>query len=262
VSASGGAPGGSRARAAVGVVGELLVTAGLLTLLFVVWQLYWTDFTSGRAQAAEVDQLRSRWAAAAPATPGTATPGPATPGAGSSPAVTPGAPSAPAVSVDVTPPQGDAFAIAYVPRFGSDYAVPVVEGTGTADLQEGIGHYRGSALPGQVGNLALAGHRVTYGKPFNLIADLQDGDAVVVATATQWFTYRVQSHEIVRPSQVSVIAPVPDQPGATPTQAWLTMTACHPMHSARQRYVVHALLESVQDRSAGPPASLAPVAQG
>jgi len=249
VSAAGSAPGGSRARAAVGVVGELLVTAGLLTLLFVVWQLYWTDFTSGRAQAAEVDQLQSRWATSAPATPGTV------------PA--PGAPAAaPGVAVDVTPPQGDAFAIAYVPRFGSGYAVPVVEGTGTSDLQEGIGHYRGTALPGQVGNLALAGHRVTYGKPFNLIADLQDGDAVVVATATQWFTYRVQSHEIVRPSQVSVIAPVPDQPGATPTQAWLTMTACHPMHSARQRYVVHALLESVQDRSAGPPASLAPVGQG
>jgi len=249
VSAPAGAPRGSRARTAVGVVGELLVTAGLLTLLFVVWQLYWTDFTSGRAQAAEVDQLRSRWAASAPAAPGPV----ATPGA---------APSTPGVSVDVTPPQGDAFAIAYVPRFGPDYAVPVVEGTGTSNLQEGIGHYRGTAMPGQVGNLALAGHRVTYGKPFNLIADLQDGDAVVVATATQWFTYRVQSHEVVRPSQVSVIAPVPDQPGATPTQAWLTMTACHPMHSARQRYVVHALLESVQDRSAGPPASLAAVGQG
>ncbi len=58
------------------------------------------------------------------------------------------------------------------------------------------------------------------------------------------------------PKQVSVIAPVPDQPGATPTQAWLTMTACHPMHSARQRYVVHALLESVRNRADGPPSSL------
>ena len=82
---------------------------------------------------------------------------------------------------------------------------------------------------------------------------------VVVATATQWFTYRVTAHEIVSPKQVSVIAPVPDQPGQAPTQAYLTFTACHPMHSARQRYVVHALLESTQDRSAGPPASLAAV---
>jgi sortase A len=236
-------------RRITSVVGELLVTAGVLTLLFVVWQLYWTDLTSGRVQAATVTSLEQQW---------DATPAP-TPGA-SAPASAPSA--APTVDVDETPPTGDAFAIVHVPRFGSDYAVPVVEGTGTAELQEGIGHYADAALPGQVGNFAIAGHRVTYGKPFNLIADLQDGDAVVVATATQWFTYRVQSHEIVSPKQVSVIAPVPDQPGATPTQAWLTMTACHPMHSARQRYVVHALLESVQDRSAGPPASLTAVGQG
>ena len=232
-------------RATVGVVGELLVTAGVLTLLFVVWQLYWTDVTSGRAQAATVTSLQQTWDT-----------GPA-PTAGAPAAPT--APAAPVPDVDQTPPTGDAFAIVYVPRFGGDYAVPVVEGTGTEELKEGIGHYAGTALPGEVGNLALAGHRVTYGKPLNLIADLQDGDAVVVATATSWFTYRVTGHEIVSPKQVSVIAPVPDQPGAEPTQAFLTFTACHPLHSARQRYVVHALLESVQDRSAGPPASLAAV---
>lgn len=225
------------------MVGELLVTAGVLTLLFVVWQLYWTDVTSGRAQAATVSSLEQTW---------DTTPTP-------EPTASATVPATPVPDVDQTPPTGDAFAIVYVPRFGSDYAVPVVEGTGTEELKEGIGHYAGTALPGEVGNLALAGHRVTYGKPLNLIADLQDGDAVVVATATRWFTYRVTAHEIVSPKQVSVIAPVPDQPGQEPTQAYLTFTACHPMHSARQRYVVHALLESEQDRSAGPPASLAAV---
>ncbi|MFB9377190.1 class E sortase [Kineococcus gynurae] len=229
-------------RRAVSVLGELMVTAGVLVLLFVAWQLWWTDVTSGRAQAATVAELQQEWSADRPATPAPADPA---------------APVAP--DVDQTPPQGDAFAILYVPRFGRDYAVPIVEGTATDDLKEGIGHYDGTAMPGEVGNLALAGHRVTYGKPFNLIADLQDGDAVVVATADRWFTYRVRSEEIVSPRQVSVIAPVPDRPGETPTEAWLTMTACHPMHSARQRYVVHALLESVTDRSAGPPASLAAV---
>ena len=230
-------------RRAVSAAGEVLVTAGVLTLLFVVWQLYWTDLTSGHAQAATVTSLQQQW----DATPVTPAPTATATGTATLP------------DVDLSPPSGDAFAILHVPRFGSDYAVPVVEGTGTADLKEGIGHYTGTAMPGQVGNLALAGHRVTYGKPFNLVADLQPGDAVVVATATQWFTYRVRSSQIVSPAQVSVIAPVPDQPGAAPTQAWLTMTACHPMHSARQRYVVHALLESVTDRSAGPPASLAAV---
>jgi sortase A len=238
-------------RRVTSAVGELLLTAGVLTLLFVVWQLYWTDLTSGRAQAATVTSLQQQW---------DATPAPTASAPASAP--TSGPTPGPTVDVDETPPTGDAFAILYVPRFGSEYAVPVVEGTGTTELKEGIGHYADAAMPGEVGNFAIAGHRVTYGKPFNLIADLQDGDAVVVATADRWFTYRVQAHEIVSPKQVSVIAPVPDQPGQTPTQAWLTMTACHPMHSARQRYVVHALLESVQDRSAGPPASLAAVGQG
>ncbi|WP_380171983.1 class E sortase [Kineococcus sp. DHX-1] len=225
-------------RRAVSVLGELLVTAGVLTLLFVVWQLYWTDLTSGRAQAATVSSLEQRWERAAP-TPASTTPA-----------------ADPPVDPVAVPAVGQPFAILHVPRFAADYSVPVVEGTGTEELKDGIGHYTQAVMPGQVGNFAIAGHRVTYGKPFNQIAELQDGDAVVVETATQWLTYRVQSHEIVSPKQVSVIAPVPDQPGATPTQAWLTMTACHPMHSARQRYVVHALLESVRNRADGPPSSL------
>ena len=229
-------------RRAVSVLGELLVTAGVLTLLFVVWQLYWTDLTSGRAQAATVSSLEQRWERAPSAPP--TTPSETAPAAD------------PPVDAVAVPPVGEPFAILHVPRFAADYSVPVVEGTGTEELKDGIGHYTQAVMPGQVGNFAIAGHRVTYGKPFNQIAELQDGDAVVVETATQYLTYRVRSHEVVSPKQVSVIAPVPDQPGATPTQAWLTMTACHPMHSARQRYVVHALLESVRDRADGPPASL------
>ncbi|WP_432573096.1 class E sortase [Kineococcus sp. SYSU DK005] len=227
-------------RRAVGVLGELLVTAGVLTLLFVVWQLYWTDLTSGRAQAATVSSLEQRWdAAPAPAAPEPAASGPVVP------------------DVDQSPPTGDAFAIAYVPRFGADYAVPVVEGIDAEELEEGIGHYPGTAMPGEVGNFAIAGHRVTYGKPFNRVAELREGDAVVVATAERWYTYRVRRWRIVSPTAVEIVAPVPDRPGERPTEAWLTMTACHPMHSARQRYIVYAQLESVQDRAAGPPASLA-----
>ncbi|WP_432503388.1 class E sortase [Kineococcus arenarius] len=232
-------------RRAVGVLGELLVTAGVLTLLFVVWQLHWTDLTSERAQAAAVDALQERW---------DATPAP------TASAAAPSASAAPAVpDVDQSPPTGDAFAIVYVPRFGSDYAVPVVEGIGAEELEDGIGHYPGTAVPGAVGNFAIAGHRVTYGKPFNRVAELQEGDAVVVATAERWYTYRVRRHRIVSPTAVEITAPVPDRPGEQPTEAWLTMTACHPMYSARQRYIVYAQLESSQDRAAGPPASLAAV---
>ena len=240
----GARPARSALQAVASLTGELLLTAGALVLLFVVWQLHWTDLASGRAQQRTVAELQADWASA-PAAP--ATPAPAVPEA---PA------PAPTRSVDTTPPQGRAFAILYVPRFGDDYAVPVLEGTGSTVLQQGIGHYRGTAGAGEVGNFALAGHRVTYGKPFHLIAELRPGDPVVVATATDWFTYRVTDSEVVSPSAVRVIAPVPDRPGEEPTEAVLTLTACHPMHSARQRYVVHAELESSRPRADGPPEAL------
>ncbi len=123
-------------------------------------------------------------------------------------------------------------------------------------LQAGVGHYDGTALPGDVGNFAVAGHRTTWGAPFNPIAELVDGDAVVVETAEEFHVYRVAATEIVLPTDVRVIAPVPSLPGEEPTEAWLTMTSCHPMFSARQRYVVHASLESSTPRVDGPPAAL------
>src|ERR671933_818200 len=117
-------------------------------------------------------------------------------------------------------------------------------------------------MVGGVGNFALAGHRVTYGKPLNRIAELQVGDPVVVETGDAWYVYRVTGHEVVTPDRVDVIAPVPGQPDAAPTQRIITLTACHPEFSARYRYVVHGVMESWQPRSAGAPAVLAAGAQG
>jgi sortase A len=97
-------------------------------------------------------------------------------------------------------------------------------------------------MPGAVGNFAIAGHRTTYGKPFNRIAELQVGDPIVIRTQHAWYVYTVTSTEIVDPGQVGVIAPVPDKPGATPTARMITMTTCTPMYSASQRYVVHGEL--------------------
>ncbi len=134
----------------------------------------------------------------------------------------------------------------HVPRFGTGYQPrPVLEGTSQTLLEDGVGHYPGTALPGAVGNVALAGHRVTYGKPFNQVAELVTGDAVVLETEEAWFTYRVTTSEIVGPRDVDVIAPVPGDPTAVPTERMLTLTTCHPMFSARERYVVHAVLDGV-----------------
>jgi len=215
-------------RRALGWAGELLVTAGLLLLLFVAWQLWWTDVVADARQQQSVSALEERFAA----------------GEGGRAPASSGSPV----------PEG-AFAVLRVPRFGADYARPVIEGTGRDVLAEGVGHYAGTAGPGEVGNFAVAGHRTTYGRPFHDVDLLVTGDRVVVETATQVSVYEVTGHEIVLPGEVEVIAPVPGAPGEVPDAAVLTMTSCHPRYSATQRFVVHASLVESVPRAAWDPAS-------
>lgn len=237
---------GDVVRTGVRGVGEVMITAGLVLLLFVAWQLWWTDVEANRAQAAITDGLHERWGDVDEVPPSSDTaPPPAAPPLGPPPEV-------------AVPAPGAAFAIIHVPRFGSDYQPrPVVEGTALSLLEDGVGHYAGTALPGQVGNVALAGHRVTYGRPFNLVAELEPGDAVVLETADAWLTYRMRSSTIVTPDRVDVIAPVPEQPGVQPTERLLTLTTCHPMYSARERFIVYAVFDTWQPKSFGRPESLA-----
>lgn len=209
---------------AIGVVGEVLVTLGVLVLAFLAWQLWWTDVVADGEQAQAVSGLEQRFAASTAST-------------------------APEVTAQV----GQAFATIRIPRFGADYVRPVIEGTAKAQIDAGVGHSPGTAMPGRVGNFATAGHRVTYGKPYNLIHTLRPGDAIVVETAAGWSVYRYQRHRIVTPDQTEVLAPVPDRPGVAPTQAWMTLVACHPPFSARERYVGYALLERFVPRDEGPP---------
>ena len=212
-------------RGVAGLLGELLVTLGVVLLLFVGWQLWWTDVVSDADAAQVVDTLQADFD----------------------------------IPEWVQPKHvkiGDAFAIVRIPRFGAKYARPLYEGTTTDVLQRGIGHYVDTALPGEVGNMAMAGHRTTYGKPFNKIAELKKSDVVLVETKETWYVYRVSGHEIVAPTQVSVLLPVPDEPDAEPTRAVLTMTSCHPEFSARERYVVHATLAASYPHAQGVPADV------
>jgi len=214
-------------RGVTGLLGEVLVTLGVILLLFVGWQLWWTDVVSDADAAQVVATIEQE-------------------------IDTPG-------STFVQPSQvklGDAYAIVRIPRFGANYARPLYEGTTRDVLQRGIGHYAGTALPGEIGNFAMAGHRTTYGKPFNKIAELREGDVILVETAQSYFVYRVSGHQIVPPSQASVLLPVPDQPDATAKEAVLTMTSCHPEFSARERFLVHALLEATYPHDQGVPADV------
>jgi sortase A len=111
----------------------------------------------------------------------------------------------------------------------------VVDGTGAGELRSGPGHYPDSALPGQRGTVAIAGHRTTYGAPFRRIDDLARGDRIELEMPYGRFTYRVERTRIVAPTAVEVVERV--------AYDRLVLTACHPLYSASQRIVVFARLE-------------------
>jgi sortase A len=146
--------------------------------------------------------------------------------------------------VAAEPAHATSFATLHVPRWGVDYVRPISQGTSKSDVLDvlGLGHYEGTAMPGAVGNFAVAGHRVTYGKPLNRIEELAVGDSLIVQTEQAWYVYQVTEALVVSPRQVDVLLPVPSQAGVAPTEAVMTLTTCHPMYSARERYVVHARL--------------------
>ena len=122
-----------------------------------------------------------------------------------------------------------------IPSAGIDFVV--IQGTDEGDLQKGPGHYPTTALPGQGRTIGIAGHRTTYGAPFNRIDDIDDGDEITIEMPYATFTYEVTSHEIVDPSDVGIV----DDTG----EERLVLTACHPLYSAAKRYAVFAKLTDV-----------------
>src|SRR3954468_1334960 len=224
-------------------LGQLLITLGVVILLFVVYELWGTNFYTQEQQHKLQHDIALGWLHG---------------------------------GVEVSQqeighvPLGSGIAVLRIPRFGSGYHMVIVEGTGYEDLKKGPGHYPGTALPGQVGNFAVAGHRTTYLAPFNKIDTIRRGDAIVLETKSKWLVYRVQDvpaghgypavpfHEIVDPTDVQVAFAVPDQsnPDKKPKLRLLTFTSCNPKYSATQRFVVHAELENVQPKTDGPPAAL------
>jgi len=132
---------------------------------------------------------------------------------------------------------GSVLAVVRAPRLGPDWRMPVQRGTGTQVLREGLGLYDGSPLPGRRGNVAVAGHRTTWGAPLKHLDRLRPDDIITMWTAGGRFDYRVITSGVTRPSDVSVIASAAAGGGSI-----LTLTTCHPEFSARERLFVHAVL--------------------
>ncbi len=244
----------TRWRAGMGVAGELVITLGVIVLLFAGYELVVTDWESDQAQGAASAELDRQWAAPPPGTPAVQESG------------------APALRL-------------YVPALGDGWVRTVLQGVGQDVLAKGPGHYPRTAVPGELGNVALAGHRVGHGAPFDAAAELRSCDAMVVETRTTWFVYRllplaeeraawaatarsrprcrgvtppggvyadVVGREIVEPTATDVIAPVPHRPGVAPTLQLLTITTCHPRFSARERMVLHAVLVAAHQKASSP----------
>jgi sortase A len=128
--------------------------------------------------------------------------------------------------------EGHAIGRIKIDRIG--LSIVVVQGTDTSSLQKGPGHYRNTPIPGQPGTVAIAGHRTTYLAPFRDINQIEDGDEVRIEMPYAAFTYTVEKHEIVDPSDVGIIKPV--------GYDRLVLTACHPPYSAAQRFAIFAKL--------------------
>ena len=252
--------GGRFAWAVAGVVGEVLITTGVFVFLFLGWQLWLNDIIQGNAQRDEALALSQSFAGeAAGEAPGEApavSPQPQPP----DPSATPSPSSGPSTGGFGDPVVSSAssvntrFATIYVPRFGDDYVRTIAEGVSAGTvLKTNIGHYPGTQMPGEVGNFALAGHRTTYGAPFNRIADLQVGDEIIIQTADGWYTYVFRSLEYVLPTGVGVLDEVPQNAALAPTERVMTMTSCNPLLSAAERIIAYSVFESWQPTSAGPP---------
>lgn len=212
----------------MGVAGEILITLGLLILLFVGWQLWWTDVLAHRSYDETRALLDQEWGIDD------------------------------TVGREPQPVQatyGKPFALMYIPAMReSAWAVPVIEGTDLSLLQNGVGHHERSALPGELGNFAVAGHRTTYGAPFGNIEQLRKGDQVIVETKHGWYIYELDRSQIIEGWEGWILDPVPGKPRDTvPTEALITIYACHPKFSAAQRFVWFGHLVDEYSRSSGTP---------
>ncbi len=254
--------------------GRAMMTAGVVLLLFVAYQLWGTGIHTRAAQN-DLEQAFTETlteAAEQADDAGLAGDGPSdgvgeVAGASDSPGPAPGGTPVQlgdgvglgeafglddkAIAALPAPEPSQAAGYISIPAIGSNWWY--VEGVDLAWLRDGPGHFPGTPWPGQTGNAALAGHRTTYGAPFHRVDELRSGDEVLVETAQGEFRY-----EVLPVSELADAMPVDvgDDPDRAhfivdPDAGWIlddygddriTLMACHPKYSAAQRIVVVAEL--------------------
>ena len=197
----------------LGVVGEILVTAGLVVMLFVVFEIFGTAYIASQHQST----LRS---ALEPSLHHTV-----------APIVSTQIP-VPAPATTLAAADGSAIAVLSIPALGLNTVV--VQGTGPVPLESGPGHYLGTPMPGQAGNVGIAGHRTTWGRPFYNLDQLKVGSHLTLTSPQGTFTYSLQRLFVVSPSDIKVLKPT--------SVPCLTLTTCNPRFSASTRLVARAVL--------------------
>ncbi|MFJ1972642.1 class E sortase [Streptomyces sp. NPDC087903] len=211
-------------------IGEVFITTGVLMLLFVTYQLWWTNVRAHAQADKETSSLQNDWAS------GKGAPGVFQPGQG--------------------------FAILHIPKL--DVVVPIAEGVSNKKvLDRGmVGHYGEGALKtampdAKTGNFSLAGHRNTHGEPFRYINKLKAGDAIVVETQDEYFVYKMASMlPVTAPGNTSVIEPIPKGSGFTAPGRYITLTTCTPEFTSKYRLIVWGKMVEERPRSKGKPDAL------
>ena len=228
-------------RRTLAAIGRMLVTIGLLILLFVTYELWGTGIFTARDQARLKSEFHRELLQAHNDDPvvtvPTSSPKPGRPHPTTTTTFNP--------KYEVAPPEGGIVGEIVIKKIGVDWIVR--EGVQLADLAQGPGHYPGTPLPGQIGNAAIAGHRTTHGAPFYNVNELAPGDQIQIRTFAGTYTYVVYKTPFpVDPTDYGVVANTPD--------AELTLTSCNPRYSARQRIVIKAkLLRRLSDKPHLPP---------
>lgn len=191
-------------RAGVRGFGELLITFGLVVLLFAGYEVWGKAAQVDAAQGKLDDKIERTW----------------------------GGEKAPKAK----PLPGDAIARLYIPRLDKHWVV--VQGVAPADIKHAPGHYPDSAMPGKLGNFSVAGHRAKA--MFWDLDKLKPGDKIFVEDKEFFYEYVITETKIVLPNAVEVVAPVPGKPGEKPKDAMLTLTTCNPKWDNYERLIVHA----------------------